>query len=289
MMPYKRPAADKSGVPVYQPNATTYQQLMQLQHQPFVPVSCEYTASPASVPATSCASPPVAESQTVTVPSQLKEDSTIPPASTPVAGTSMSLPTQTITDPAALAKEVAQQTFVKAKLAAANQSFAAVNQSFAAANQTFAAANALSHLNPLNYTGVALNKQALTMPPPAVARYPQLPIGLNTSGISLGLNPYAISQSNLLNISRPPQTYLNPYLLRNPYPAATAAAAAAAQAAAAAATPQLISPGLLGAQYQVTVANTPMTNVAPTGNIAAAAAQNNNNVVLQPYKKLKTT
>jgi len=38
MMPYKRPATDKSGVPVYQPNATTYQQLMQLQ-QPFVPVS----------------------------------------------------------------------------------------------------------------------------------------------------------------------------------------------------------------------------------------------------------
>ncbi|XP_052757886.1 muscleblind-like protein isoform X6 [Galleria mellonella] len=38
VMPYKRPAADKAGVPVYQP-ATTYQQLMQLQ-QPFVPVSC---------------------------------------------------------------------------------------------------------------------------------------------------------------------------------------------------------------------------------------------------------
>jgi muscleblind protein len=35
MMTYKRPAADKSGMPVYQPN-TTYQQLMQLQ-QPFVP------------------------------------------------------------------------------------------------------------------------------------------------------------------------------------------------------------------------------------------------------------
>jgi muscleblind protein len=38
MVPYKRPAADKSGIPVYQPSATTYQQLMQLQ-QPFVPVS----------------------------------------------------------------------------------------------------------------------------------------------------------------------------------------------------------------------------------------------------------
>lgn len=46
MVPYKRPAGDKSGVPVYQPTgATTYQQLMQLQ-QPFVPVSCEYTGTP---------------------------------------------------------------------------------------------------------------------------------------------------------------------------------------------------------------------------------------------------
>ncbi|CAO1426429.1 unnamed protein product [Diamesa serratosioi] len=41
MVPYKRPAADKSGIPVYQPSATTYQQLMQMQ-QPFVPVSYIY-------------------------------------------------------------------------------------------------------------------------------------------------------------------------------------------------------------------------------------------------------
>lgn len=48
MVPYKRPAADKSGVPVYQPTgATTYQQLMQLQ-QPFVPVS--FTGHPPGVP-----------------------------------------------------------------------------------------------------------------------------------------------------------------------------------------------------------------------------------------------
>lgn len=48
VVPYKRPAADKSGVPVYQPNAaTTYQQLMQLQ-QPFVPVS--FTGHPPGVP-----------------------------------------------------------------------------------------------------------------------------------------------------------------------------------------------------------------------------------------------
>ncbi|XP_012252259.2 protein muscleblind isoform X8 [Athalia rosae] len=48
MVPYKRPAGDKSGMPVYQPSgATTYQQLMQLQ-QPFVPVS--FTGHPPGVP-----------------------------------------------------------------------------------------------------------------------------------------------------------------------------------------------------------------------------------------------
>ncbi|XP_031628692.1 myosin-G heavy chain-like isoform X6 [Contarinia nasturtii] len=59
-VPFKRPAADKSGIPVYQPG-TTYQQLMQLQ-QPFVPVSCEYpspspTATTTSNPQSSTANP----------------------------------------------------------------------------------------------------------------------------------------------------------------------------------------------------------------------------------------
>ncbi|CAB0016987.1 unnamed protein product, partial [Nesidiocoris tenuis] len=36
MVPYKRAAGDKSGVPMYQPASATYQQLL---HQPFVPVS----------------------------------------------------------------------------------------------------------------------------------------------------------------------------------------------------------------------------------------------------------
>lgn len=54
-VPFKRPAADKSGIPVYQPGATTYQQLMQLQ-QPYVPVSCEYP-SPSPSAATSTSNP----------------------------------------------------------------------------------------------------------------------------------------------------------------------------------------------------------------------------------------
>uniref|UniRef100_A0A182JAS7 Uncharacterized protein n=1 Tax=Anopheles atroparvus TaxID=41427 RepID=A0A182JAS7_ANOAO len=61
MVPFKRSAGEKSGIPVYQPGAT-YQQLMQLQ-QPFVPVSCEYPSTSTSVsaatymPPTSTATP----------------------------------------------------------------------------------------------------------------------------------------------------------------------------------------------------------------------------------------
>lgn len=45
-MPYKRPAPDNKGYPLYQPSAAAYQQLMQLQsQQPYVPVSCEYSSS----------------------------------------------------------------------------------------------------------------------------------------------------------------------------------------------------------------------------------------------------
>ncbi|XP_053660288.1 probable serine/threonine-protein kinase tsuA [Anopheles marshallii] len=59
MVPFKRTAGEKSGIPVYQPGAT-YQQLMQLQ-QPFVPVSCEYPSTTSSaatyIPPASTATP----------------------------------------------------------------------------------------------------------------------------------------------------------------------------------------------------------------------------------------
>lgn len=48
MVPFKRSAGEKSGIPVYQPGAT-YQQLMQLQ-QPFVPVSSTPTNIPLNAP-----------------------------------------------------------------------------------------------------------------------------------------------------------------------------------------------------------------------------------------------
>lgn len=288
MMPYKRPAADKSGVPVYQPNATTYQQLMQLQ-QPFVPVSCEYSSSPTPTSASTSASPPTitAEPQLVTanasqLPTQITpniskaESEAARPASTP-APIMPSLPPQTIPDPAAVAKEVAQQNYAKAvKLAAANQSL--TNQSFA--NQSLV----MNPLNALNYTGVALNKQAMNIPPPTFARYPPtaLPLGLGTAGLGFGLsNPYAAATAmpNFLNIARQ-QAIINPYsLMRSPYTAATS-------------NQQYLTPGLLGAQFPVSVASTQMTTVPPATNMTAAAVQSNNNnndVGLPPYKKLKMT
>ncbi|KAF2883835.1 hypothetical protein ILUMI_22337 [Ignelater luminosus] len=178
------------------------------------------------------------------------------------------MPPPTMPDPATLAKEVAQQNYAKAvKLASVSQTFAA---------------NQLNHLNPLNYTGVALNKQATVGIPPAAAamqRYPTLPLTLGAANLNLGINPYALAHhTNLLNITRPPTAaVLNPYsLIRAPYPATT--------------THQLLTPNLLGAQYPVSVATTPIsTSVPPPTHIAAAAAQNNNNTVMQPYKKLKTS
>lgn len=157
----------------------------------------------------------------------------------------------------------------------------------AAANQ-FAVASPLSHLNPLNYTGVALNKQTMSVPPPSFARYPAaLPLGLGAGGLNFGLtNPYAaasaVAHSNFLNMTRPHAsaagaTY-NPYtIMRSPYVATT--------------THQLLTPSFLGSQYPVSVATTPITQVPPA-TITAAAVQNtnnNNNVTMQPYKKLKTT
>lgn len=308
MVPYKRPAADKSGVPVYQPNATTYQQLMQLQ-QPFVPVSCEYSTSP--IPqqqqqsSSTCASPSLSDTVAQSIPS-IPQQNQSPPLQQPMTSkkenesisitttaTLPALPPQpAIPDPATLAKEVAQQNYAKAvKLAAVNQSLVA--------NQTLVASQ-FSHLNPLNYTGISLNKQALAISPPAAAavaaafpRYPALPFQFNpaaTTGLNLGLaNPYqaAIAQQNLLNISRPPPNIqLNPYAFIRPTYAPTATAAAA----------PIYGNSLLNAaaQYPVSVSAAQITNVssgvAGTTNIAVAAPNNNNNnVVIQPYKKLKTT
>lgn len=338
MMPYKRPAADKSGMPVYQPSATTYQQLMQLQQQPFVPVSCEYTSPPPNptstatlhttlqqqAQATSCASPvttavaqpavttvslpsnePKAPPAPILIQSQQPQTQTIAnnhianhiqstqqqeltnsehvecQALAIAASTAPPLPPQTVTpalDAAALAKEVAQQNYAKAvKLAAVSQSYGINNA-----------------LSALSYTGVALNKQPVTaIPPPALPRYSTIPFAFTgaspaaTSALGLGLaSPYAhqaaITQPNILAFTRPPPTVINPYSLLRPYATAPTAAAA----------PTILghpqSHLLAAAQYQ-TIAPQVAIPQTPVPVSVSMPQTNNNNVVLNPYKKMKTT
>lgn len=302
-MPYKRPAADKSGMPVYQPSATTYQQLMQLQQQPFVPVSCEYTSPPPIPPssqaaqvaahaAASCGSPAAAAiaPPTASVAAQAAQAATETQVhhelAAAVAVAHAQIDSETVVtsasvqpppplppsalDAAAIAKEVAQQNYAKAvKLAQVSQSY-----------------GFNSALTALNYTGVALNKQPVSIPPPQMQRYSALPFAFTGAAApTLSAHPYAQAQAaaqqmqpNLLAFSRPPPAVLNPYSFLRPYPQQAAAA-----------------PTLLGAHHHQSLlaqypqfapqASLPQTPVS----VAMSAQTNNNNVVLQPYKKMKTT
>lgn len=297
MVPYKRPAADKSGMPVYQPNATTYQQLMQLQQPPFVPVSCEYSTPPATVtssslsPATpSCSSVAsssggAAEVGKVVV-TELEETASpvandkLPqgskpslPVPVPVSVTiPVPTPAATPTDvaAAAAAKEAAQQNYAKAvKLAAA----------------AAAASNSLP-INPLmalNYTGVALNKQAVAvLPPPpryaphipslSIAPTPQLPTQLPSQ------LAYSQNHPNFLTYSRappPPATLVTPYSFLRPQLVH--------------ATPFAMVPQPTPAPV---VGNGILNNMMAQYNPLATSTNNNNivtSVAFQPYKKMKTT
>lgn len=304
MVPYKRPAADKSGMPVYQPNATTYQQLMQLQQPPFVPVSCEYSTPPATVtssslsPATpSCSSvasssggaaelgkvvvteleetaSPVANDKlpqgskpplSVPVPVSVTVPAPAPPVPTPAA-------TPTDVAVAAAAKEAAQQSYAKAvKLAAAAAAAAASNSL------------SVNPLMALNYTGVALNKQAMAVlpPPPRYAPHvPSLSIA-STTHLPTQLPSqlvYSQSQPNLLAYSRappPPATLVNPYSFLRPQLVH--------------ATPFAMIPQ---PPPSPVVGNGILNNMMAQYNPLATSTNNNNivtSVALQPYKKMKTT
>jgi muscleblind protein len=186
---------------------------------------------------------------------------TIPPPAPPVP-----TPAVTPTDvAAAAAKEAAQQSYAKAvKLAAV----AAVSNSF--------------NINPLmalNYTGVALNKQAMSVLPPPPRFSPHVS--------SLSMTPttqlpsqlqYSQNQPNLLAYSRapPPQaTFMSPYSFLRPQLVHT--------------TPYAMFPQPPPAPV---VGNGFLNNMMAQYNPLATSTNNNNimsAVALQPYKKMKTT
>lgn len=131
----------------------------------------------------------------------------------------------------------------------------------------------------LNYTGVALNKQAMAVLPPPPRYAPHVP--------SLSIAPtsqlpsqlvYSQSQPNLLAYNRappPPATLISPY--------------------------SFIRPQLMHATPYTMVPQPPPTPVIGNGILNHMMAQynplatstNNNNIItgvaLQPYKKMKTT
>ncbi|XP_045487609.1 muscleblind-like protein 2 isoform X4 [Pieris rapae] len=193
---YKRPAADKAGVPVYQP-PTTYQQLMQLQ-QPFVPVSCEYPAPATSAPPAAASAPPV-QAQATPQPAPQPPQPAPPPQPAmppqPAPSPPGSLPDSATPDPAAVAKEVAQKNYAAALALAAQHSAMAHAAAAAYTQQAYKARAAMP----------GLMRAPLMMRPGWPA--PQMPM----------------------------QFYQQPYMYAMPPPAPTTQTAAAAAAAAAAA------------------------------------------------------
>ncbi|KAJ8680497.1 hypothetical protein QAD02_016284 [Eretmocerus hayati] len=240
MVPYKRPAGEKSGVPVYQPTgATTYQQLMQLQ-QPFVPVSCEYSGTP---PLPAASSNPAANNPLTSMYNSVAISSVNSSYLNSVGGMNYTMAGvgglggmlgnhhphhhQGLSlDPASLAKEVAQKNYAKA---------IKLSQQAAISQQAAAAAYGLSPLNALSYTGVALNKQSLA----AAAAAAAMPAPAHYAAMQ---SPYA----TMIPGAMQPLT-------------AGAAAGMAGQ------------PGVAAAAA------------------AAAHAAANSGVIMQPYKKMKTT
>ncbi|XP_044726952.1 verprolin isoform X5 [Chrysoperla carnea] len=224
-----------------------------------------------------------------------------PTVSVPQAPPPTMPPPPIMADAAAIAKEVAQQNYAK-KLAQVNNNQLVMNP-----------------LAALNYTGVALNKQTMAAaslpPPPQVPRYthhhhmpyttmPQLVHAASFQpSIGLAGSPFPCTvtgtQQGLLQYSRPPPTMnmVNPYsflrqhipMAGNPYSQAVAAQASAAQAAAIQQT--LINQSILASQLPpYSLANSaPATPTPAAATLAAAAQSNNNNIVMQPYKKMKTT
>nr|XP_033327639.1 homeobox protein 13-like [Megalopta genalis] len=199
-------------------------------------------------------------------------------------------------DPAALAKEVAQKNYAKAiKLSQASQSYP-INQ-----------------LTALNYTGVALNKQALVNPAAAAAAGNPAVAGLQATAATprpvipnLAGIPGALTSplsAGLLAYSRPPAgTHINPYslmrqqILPNPYASIQTVPSAAVQGSPYVQNPYTVLPGVPGVAAGVATAGVPSVPQIPQiPNPATIAAQPqvaipvSSGVIMQPYKKMKTS
>ncbi|XP_046402473.1 muscleblind-like protein 2a isoform X3 [Ischnura elegans] len=299
MVPYKRPAADKSGVPVYQPNATTYQQLMQLQ-QPFVPVSCEYSSAPSntsnslapSIP-TSTANPSPPPPTAATIAHSVHDEGG--GSNQVVAATQKMQNSGTETGLANVGRPPGgvppppanRQAFLKAarRLTPVTSTGSVVSSSTSSASSVSSSSSSspspmsLHHLNALNFTGVALNKQQ-PMQAQSIARFP--PPTMPNS------NPYLGPVTNLTGyramlgtqLSHPqllPQALLSPQNAFPPRPASS----------------PFLQPSYALVGHQQPEQSQPM-NALLAQYAQMAAAGNANSILaaamgLQPYKKMRTS
>lgn len=213
-------------------------------------------------------------------------------------------------DAATLAKEVAQKNYAKAiKLSQASQPYG------------------ISQLTALNYTGVALNKQTLVNPAGAAAAAaaaapgsalqasalpgstgtprPVIPglagiPGALTSPLSAGILAYSRPQPTATPIN--PYSLIRQQILPNPYvqasiPGVPGAAAAAVQASPYVQNPYAVLPGMAGVPAGVAAAAGVPTvpQIPQIPNPATIAAQPqvaipvSSGVIMQPYKKMKTS
>lgn len=212
-------------------------------------------------------------------------------------GMASGLPTHL--DPAALAKEVAQKNYAKAiKLSQASQSYG------------------IGQLAALNYTGVALNKQNLMNPAAAAAGNPAVaaaslqataatprPVIPSLAGIPGALT--SPLSAGILAYSRPPPTAtpINPYslirqqILPNPYVQASIPGAGTVQTTPYVQNPYAVLPGVAGVPGVAAgvAAAAAAAGVPQIGNPATIAAQPqvaipvSSGVIMQPYKKMKTS
>lgn len=213
-------------------------------------------------------------------------------------------------DPATLAKEVAQKNYAKAI-------------KFSQASQPYG----ISQLAALNYTGVALNKQNLVNSAAAAAAAAGNPAVAAASLQATAATPRPVISSlagipgaltsplsaGILAYSRPPPsaTPINPYslirqqILPNPYVQSipTMSGAATMQTSPYVQNPYAVLPGVAGVPgvaagvaAAAAAAGVPTVSQIPQiGNPATIAAQPqvaipvSSGVIMQPYKKMKTS
>lgn len=252
MVPYKRAAGDKSGVPVYQQSAATaYQQLL----QPFVPVSCEYRLPPS----TSAFSTTAANA---------------------AAFTGISLNKQAI-------PQTPHSAAAAAVAAAAAASMPRYHTSTAGQlNQAFA-----HHFFP-QLTAAGLRHASMSAGPPTIPGFPPGCLTNPTASTHLSELLAAAQFSTMTNNNSNIQNNNNGNNNANSisshgssnvsHNSAIAAAAAVAAAAAAASSSNSSSSNTI----QINNSNSPNNNIMNNSNSASVGTSNDEDS--QPYKKLKT-